>query len=98
MPTLPTGLAALANRLSKYGIGSKALRVGYDVVKGYPRAQFQEPRIRYLDDETSTTLRSHRKIDYIGYKRNIPAQRSLMPHSFEPITWQAAYPARCSSR
>ena len=71
MCTKLSQVGALANRLSKYGIGSKALRVGYDVVKGYPRAQFQELRIRYLDDETSTTLRSHRKIDYIGYKRNI---------------------------
>ncbi|MGO9385761.1 MAG: DUF3631 domain-containing protein [Mycobacterium sp.] len=41
----------LANRLSKYGIGSKALRIGDEVIKGYSRAQFQDAWSRYLDDE-----------------------------------------------
>lgn len=43
----------LANRLSKYGIGSKAQRVGDDVIKGYSSAQFQDAWSRYLDDETA---------------------------------------------
>jgi Protein of unknown function (DUF3631) len=40
----------LANRLSKYGIGSKAHRVRDKVIKGYARAQFQDAWSRYLDD------------------------------------------------
>lgn len=43
----------LANRLSKYGIGSKALRIGDEVIKGYARTQFQDAWSRYLDDETA---------------------------------------------
>ncbi len=39
----------LANRLGKYGIGSKALRVGDEVIKGYARSQFQDAWSRYLD-------------------------------------------------
>jgi hypothetical protein len=39
----------LANRLGKYGIGSKAQRIGDEVVKGYARSQFQDAWSRYLD-------------------------------------------------
>jgi hypothetical protein len=43
----------LANRLSKYGIGSKALRTGDEVIKGYARSQFQDAWSRYLDADTA---------------------------------------------
>jgi hypothetical protein len=43
----------LASRLSKYGIGSKPLRIGDEVIKGYARAQFQDAWSRYLDDDTA---------------------------------------------
>ena len=39
----------LALRLGKYGIGSKALRDGADVFKGYSRAQFADAWKRYVD-------------------------------------------------
>ena len=46
----------LANRLGKYGIGSKALRIGDEVIKGYGRAQFVDAWARYLDDEPGDSL------------------------------------------
>jgi Protein of unknown function (DUF3631) len=45
----------LANRLGKYGIGSKPLRIGDEVFKGYSRAQFQDAWSRYLDDDSAPT-------------------------------------------
>ncbi|MCA2249027.1 DUF3631 domain-containing protein [Mycobacterium intracellulare] len=46
----------LASRLGKYGIGSKAHRIGDDVIKGYSRAQFQDAWSRYLDHVDETAL------------------------------------------
>lgn len=40
---------SLAQRLGKYGIGSKALRDGTTVFKGYSRAQFTDAWKRYVD-------------------------------------------------
>ena len=45
----------LANRLGKYGIGSKPLRVADGVIKGYSRAQFEDAWNRYLEDDTPQT-------------------------------------------
>jgi 5S rRNA maturation endonuclease (ribonuclease M5) len=56
-PTIRRGEAldprGLANRLSKYGIGSKALRVNDEVIKGYSRAQFEDAWSRYLTDDAT---------------------------------------------
>lgn len=46
----PLDARGLANRLSKYGIGSKAQRNGEFVFKGYARAQFEDAWKRYLTD------------------------------------------------
>lgn len=46
----PLDARGLANRLSKYGIGSKAQRNGELVFKGYARAQFEDAWKRYLTD------------------------------------------------
>lgn len=45
----PLDARGLAHRLGKYGIGSKPLRIGDEVVKGYSRAQFTDAWSRYVD-------------------------------------------------
>ena len=46
----PIDARSLASRLGKYGIGSKPLRIGDAVIKGYARAQFKDAWNRYLID------------------------------------------------
>jgi hypothetical protein len=46
----PIDSRGLANRLRKYGISSKAQRVGEDVFKGYARSQFEDAWKRYVND------------------------------------------------
>ncbi|MGH3968894.1 MAG: DUF3631 domain-containing protein [Mycobacterium sp.] len=45
----PLDARGLAYRLGKYGIGSKPLRIGDDVIKGYSRSQFTDAWSRYVD-------------------------------------------------
>jgi hypothetical protein len=49
-PLDPRGLSV---RLAKYGIGSKPLRLGVDVVKGYARSQFEDAWKRYVPAEVA---------------------------------------------
>ncbi|WP_264992880.1 DUF3631 domain-containing protein, partial [Mycobacterium montefiorense] len=45
----PIDARSLANRLGKYGIGSKTLRRGsVEVFKGYARSQFEDAWTRYV--------------------------------------------------
>lgn len=46
----PLDARGISTRLNKYGIGSKAHRIGPDVVKGYSRTQFEDAWTRYLVD------------------------------------------------
>lgn len=46
---------SLANRLGKYGIGSKPQRDGDRVFKGYSRAQFEDAWKRYVPGANATT-------------------------------------------
>jgi hypothetical protein len=46
----PMDSRSLANRLGKYGIGSKPQRDGERVFKGYARAQFEDAWKRYVPD------------------------------------------------
>lgn len=51
----PIDPRGLSNRLGKYGIGSKSLRVGDAVITGYSRAQFEDAWNRYLGPDLSLT-------------------------------------------
>ena len=68
----------LANRLSKYGIGSKAHRIGDDVIKGYSRAQFQDAWSRYLDTEDSAPVADDSAVTSVT-RRNIAGQSWCRP-------------------
>lgn len=46
----------LANRLGKYGIGSKKFRVGDEIITGYSRAQFEDAWSRYLDADPAALM------------------------------------------
>lgn len=50
----PLDARGLANRLGKYGIGSKAQRDGDRVFKGYSRSQFEDAWRRYLVGQTES--------------------------------------------
>jgi hypothetical protein len=43
----------LGNRLRKYGVKSKAVRIGEEVVKGYARGDLWDPWLRYVHDFSS---------------------------------------------
>ena len=45
----PLNASGLARRLSKYGIGPKAIRDGNEVFKGYARTQFEDAWLRYVN-------------------------------------------------
>lgn len=52
----PMDSRSLANRLGKYGIGSKPQRDGERVFKGYSRTQFEDAWKRYVPDSRTTVV------------------------------------------
>ncbi|WP_346779212.1 DUF3631 domain-containing protein [Burkholderia sp. Ac-20365] len=52
----PLSPRQLGKKLSEYGVRSKAIRIGYEVQKGYERDQFADAFSRYLSDAPSAAV------------------------------------------
>ncbi|WP_085190668.1 DUF3631 domain-containing protein [Mycobacterium sp. IEC1808] len=66
----------LALRLGKYGIGSKALRDGLSVFKGYSRAQFVDAWKRYVDQLVEDDEPTDDGCGYQGAVTSVTAETS----------------------
>jgi hypothetical protein len=106
----PMDSRSLANRLGKYGIGSKPQRDGERVFKGYARAQFEDAWKRYVPDSIGSGragcgrsatpgdfARPRYLCGYIGYRstRARPCNRCNRNRTWHPEELVRRDPQKC---